>query len=111
MVDFAKILKVVVNHINGETVSKTRLGAAFVLLRLVLPRNELNSLKFMCSLCGPVSYGWPRFGVSLKAKPRWADDIAIKAVYADARTKAVKSGAPYHVDHVVPLQRKLNKIK
>lgn len=40
------------------------------------------------------------------ATPRWADRKAIAAIYAEAREWATKTGALYHVDHVLPLQGK-----
>lgn len=34
----------------------------------------------------------------------WADGKAIRAIYAEAKRLTRETGAPYHVDHVIPLQ-------
>lgn len=43
----------------------------------------------------------------LQATPAWADQEAIKAIYAEARRLEDVLGIPMHCDHVVPLQGEL----
>ncbi len=45
-----------------------------------------------------------RKAAKLLRTPAWADKEAIRAVYALARKRTVKTGIPHHVDHVIPLQ-------
>jgi len=39
--------------------------------------------------------------------PKWADLVAIEAVYAEARRLTAETGVAHHVDHEVPLQGRL----
>ena len=43
----------------------------------------------------------------LQATPAWADQEAIKAIYAEARRLEDVLGIPMHCDHMVPLQGEL----
>lgn len=36
-------------------------------------------------------------------RPRWVDEAAIALVYAEAKRVARATGAPQHVDHIIPL--------
>jgi hypothetical protein len=38
-----------------------------------------------------------------EAKPLWADDSAITAIYAEAKAMTLLTGIPHEVDHVLPL--------
>ncbi len=40
----------------------------------------------------------------INAMPSWADQQAIRSVYAEARRKSRQDNIVYHVDHIVPLQ-------
>ena len=42
-----------------------------------------------------------------RATPRWADRLAIAALYDKAIDKSNREGLTYHVDHIVPIQSKL----
>jgi hypothetical protein len=48
-----------------------------------------------------------RRAAKLQRTPAWADNDAIKAVYAEARRLTRETGVPHQVDHVVPLRGKL----
>lgn len=39
-----------------------------------------------------------------QATPAWADRVAIKWIYSEARRVSAESGVLHHVDHVVPLK-------
>ena len=41
------------------------------------------------------------------AYPKWADLVAIKSVYAEAKRLEASTGIKYCVDHIVPLENKL----
>lgn len=45
-----------------------------------------------------------RKAAKLRATPPWADEDAIKAIYAEARRLTVETGVQHHVDHTYPLQ-------
>jgi hypothetical protein len=45
-----------------------------------------------------------RRGIKLKARPNWADEAAIKRVFAEAKRMTEVTGVQYVVDHIVPLQ-------
>ncbi|MES2511825.1 MAG: hypothetical protein V4625_18015 [Pseudomonadota bacterium] len=38
------------------------------------------------------------------ATPAWANEKAIKAIYAEAKRLTNETGIPHEVDHVVPIQ-------
>lgn len=48
-----------------------------------------------------------REAAKMKRTPRWADLMAIKAVYFAARDLTVSTGIEHQVDHIVPLQGRL----
>lgn len=48
-------------------------------------------------------YFHKRRAAELQALPAWADLDAIEAIYAEAQRLQEATGAPHHVDHVVPL--------
>lgn len=50
--------------------------------------------------------GAKRRAAEVKATPKWANGAAIVAVYEEARRLTMKTGVPYHVDHVIPLLSK-----
>ena len=41
------------------------------------------------------------------ATPCWADQLAIKAIYAEAIRLTKETGVKHHVDHIVPLKHEL----
>lgn len=43
----------------------------------------------------------------LRAKPTWADEIAMARIYAEAARIQRETGVRHHVDHMVPLQSPL----
>jgi hypothetical protein len=43
----------------------------------------------------------------LQATPAWADQDAIKAIYAEAQRLQETLGIEFHIDHIVPLQGEL----
>lgn len=45
-----------------------------------------------------------RRAATLARTPAWADQKAIKAIYAEAARLTRESGIEHHVDHVIPLQ-------
>lgn len=45
-----------------------------------------------------------RRAAQMKRTPPWADAAAIKAVYDEAARVAKATGAPMHVDHIIPLR-------
>lgn len=45
-----------------------------------------------------------RVAQKLKATPKWANQEAIKRIYADAVSASVLTGVKHHVDHAVPLR-------
>ncbi len=44
-----------------------------------------------------------RRAAKLNATPAWADKSAINKIYKEAELLSLRSGAAYHVDHIVPL--------
>lgn len=48
-----------------------------------------------------------RKALLLGRRPVWADDVAIKAMYALAALKSAVTGIPHHVDHIYPLRGRL----
>lgn len=48
-----------------------------------------------------------RRAARLRRTPPWADEAAIRAIYARARALTVETGIEHHVDHEVPLQGRL----
>ena len=73
---------------------KTASGDANALLR-VQRRKELLKLNAQ-----------KRKEALQSATPRWADQTAIVAIYAEARRLSIATGAKYEVDHIIPLQGK-----
>lgn len=47
-----------------------------------------------------------RHAAKLKRTPPWADQAAIKAIYAEASKMTQETGVEHHVDHIYPLQGK-----
>ncbi|NTJ67519.1 hypothetical protein G6M50_06045 [Agrobacterium rhizogenes] len=45
-----------------------------------------------------------RKAAKLQATPPWADEKAIRAIYAEARRLTMETGIKHHVDHIYPLQ-------
>lgn len=43
----------------------------------------------------------------LRAKPAWANDEAIAAIYSEATRRQAETGERLHVDHIVPLQSRI----
>ena len=48
-----------------------------------------------------------RRSAKLKATPEWADQDAIKVIYAEAQRLQDLLGIEFHIDHIVPLQGEL----
>tara|TARA_R110000796_G_C14372174_1_gene414147 strand:+ start:54 stop:644 length:591 start_codon:yes stop_codon:yes gene_type:complete len=51
--------------------------------------------------------GAKRRAQKLQATPAWADQDAIKAIYAEAQRLQETLGIEFHIDHIVPLQGEL----
>lgn len=47
-----------------------------------------------------------RRAAKLQATPKWADLDKVRLLYAEAQRLSMKTGTPYHVDHIVPLSSK-----
>lgn len=45
-----------------------------------------------------------RKAVKLQRRPPWANEAAIRAIYAEARRLTLATGVSHHVDHEIPLQ-------
>jgi hypothetical protein len=52
-------------------------------------------------------YNTKRRRILVLATPVWADQIAIRKIYKLAADKQTRTGKPFHVDHIIPLQHKL----
>jgi hypothetical protein len=50
--------------------------------------------------------GWRKGWIiaRIRATPLWADFVAIKAIYEEARRRQIETGVPHEVDHEIPLQ-------
>jgi hypothetical protein len=51
-------------------------------------------------------YSAKRRASKIQRSPSWADEVAIRQVYAFAKLAEAVTGWPHHVDHIIPLQGK-----
>ena len=50
---------------------------------------------------------WDRKAIHKYAMPPWANESAIKSIYAKAKSLTKDTGIEYHVDHIVPIRHPL----
>lgn len=48
-----------------------------------------------------------RRAARLQRTPAWVDQPALLAAYVEAQARTEATGAPYHVDHIVPLRGRM----
>ena len=61
-----------------------------------------------CAAVRAVSAGELRRVIALRnAQVTWANGLAIKAIYAEAKRRTLETGVTHHVDHEIPLQHPL----